>query len=149
MLLALRIVLVIVQEPGKHVLQRCVSDAPNVARGLEKRALELRRDRVPVEDHGGAEAAQDGFLFDVEIFIRSRALGIPVIEVPVQLTYEDDVTTVQQFRQLFTVIPELIHIKVLELRGAYGARGVAHPRFEEQFSEKDKTAAPVGGSRPR
>ena len=91
----------------------------------------------------------DGFLFDVEIFIRSRALGIPVIEVPVQLTYEDDVTTVQQFRQLFTVIPELIHIKVLELRGAYGARGVAHPRSEEQFSEKDKTAAPVGGSRPR
>ena len=85
----------------------------------------------------------DGFLFDVEIFIRSRALGIPVIEVPVQLTFEDDVTTVQQFRQLFTAIPELIQIKALELRGAYRNRAVAHPRTE------DKTAAPVGGSRPR
>ena len=38
-----------------------------------------------------------------------------------QLTFEDDVTTVQQFRQLFTVIPELMHIKMLEFRGAYGA----------------------------
>ena len=65
----------------------------------------------------------DGFLFDIEIFIRSRALGIPVTEVPVQLTYEDDITTVQQFRQLFTVIPELIHIKMLEMRGAYRGRG--------------------------
>ena len=42
----------------------------------------------------------DGFLFDIEIFIRSRALGIPVTEVPVQLTFEDDVTTVQQFSLL-------------------------------------------------
>ena len=45
----------------------------------------------------------DGFLFDIEIFIRSRTLGIPVTEVPVQLTYEDDITTVGQFRYLFTV----------------------------------------------
>ena len=66
----------------------------------------------------------DGFLFDVEIFIRSRTLGIPVVEVPVQLTYEDDVTTVQQFKQLFTVLPELIQIKALQLRGAYKARGL-------------------------
>jgi dolichyl-phosphate beta-glucosyltransferase len=64
----------------------------------------------------------DGFLFDIEIFVRSRALGIPVVEVPVRLTFEDDVTTVQQFRQLFTVIPELLHIKLLEMRGAYASR---------------------------
>jgi glycosyltransferase involved in cell wall biosynthesis len=61
----------------------------------------------------------DGFLFDIEIFIRSRTLGIPVVEVPVELTFEDDVTTVQQLSLLFTVIPELMHIKMLELRGAY------------------------------
>ena len=68
----------------------------------------------------------DGFLFDIEIFIRSRTLGIPVTEVPVQLTYEDDITTVGQFRVLFSVIPELIHIKLLELRGAYqGPRDAA------------------------
>jgi dolichyl-phosphate beta-glucosyltransferase len=64
----------------------------------------------------------DGFLFDIEIFVRSRALGIPVAEVPVQLTFEDDVTTVQQFRYLFKVIPDLTRIKMLEMRGAYGAR---------------------------
>lgn len=74
----------------------------------------------------------DGFLFDIEIFIRSRALGIPVEEVPVRLTYEDDVTTVQQFQVAFSVVPELVQIKMLELRGAYrsdlptaGAQGAA------------------------
>jgi dolichyl-phosphate beta-glucosyltransferase len=61
----------------------------------------------------------DGFLFDVEIFIRSKRLGIPVKDVPVHLTFEDDITTVAQFRQLFAVIPELLHIKLLEMRGAY------------------------------
>ena len=66
----------------------------------------------------------DGFLFDIEIFIRSRTLGIPVVEVPVQLTYEDDITTVGQFRFLLMVIPELIHIKMLELRGVYATREV-------------------------
>jgi dolichyl-phosphate beta-glucosyltransferase len=69
----------------------------------------------------------DGFLFDIEIFIRSRALGIPVVEVPVRLTFEDDVTTVQQFRLLFRVIPELIQIKILEMRGAYRAVSVERP----------------------
>ena len=39
-----------------------------------------------------------------------------------ELTFEDDVTTVQQFSLLLTVIPELMHIKMLELRGAYGPR---------------------------
>ena len=67
----------------------------------------------------------DGFLFDIEIFIRSRTLGIPVVEVPVQLTYEDDITTVGQFRYLLMVIPELIHIKMLELRGVYATRDVS------------------------
>jgi glycosyltransferase involved in cell wall biosynthesis len=74
----------------------------------------------------------DGFLFDIEIFIRSRRLGISVVEVPVQLTYEDDITTVGQFRHLLTVIPELIHIKMLELRGVYDTRqGTAAPAAAE------------------
>ena len=73
----------------------------------------------------------DGFLFDVEIFIRSRVLGLPVTDVPVRLTFEDDVTTVQQFRQLFVVLPELIHIKMLEWRGAYGHRDRAGDHTDE------------------
>jgi dolichyl-phosphate beta-glucosyltransferase len=75
----------------------------------------------------------DGFLFDIEIFIRSRTVGIPVTEVPVQLTYEDDITTVHQFRYLLTVIPELIHIKMLEVRGAYETRALLSvPRHDGQ-----------------
>ena len=91
----------------------------------------------------------DGFLFDIEIFIRSRTLGIPVIDVPVRLTYEDDITTVQQFRYLFTVIPELIRIKMLEIRGAYQPHGPAVVRSETQVSSADKPAASVGGTRDR
>ena len=83
----------------------------------------------------------DGFLFDIEIFIRSRTLGIPVTDVPVQLTYEDDVTTVQQFRQLFSVIPELVHIKMLELRGAYKSRERGAADEGKQTAESDKAPA--------
>ena len=61
----------------------------------------------------------DGFLFDIEIFIRSqnawhsrhRSAGA----VDIRRRYYD----VGQFRYLLTVIPELIHIKMLEIRGAY------------------------------
>jgi dolichyl-phosphate beta-glucosyltransferase len=85
----------------------------------------------------------DGFLFDIEIFIRSRRLGIPVVEVPVQLTYEDDITTVTQFRLLLTVIPQLIHIKLLELRGAYDAGDASRPVETEPVPE-ERTAPPAG-----
>ena len=91
----------------------------------------------------------DGFLFDIEIFIRSRVLGIPVVEVPVRLTYEDDVTTVQQFRYLFTVIPELIRIKMLELRGAYAPHDLGAVPGEREVPGAGEAAAPVGGTRDR
>jgi dolichyl-phosphate beta-glucosyltransferase len=86
----------------------------------------------------------DGFLFDIEIFIRSRTLGIPVAEVPVQLTYEDDITTVQQFQHLFTVIPELIHIKMLEMRGAYATRDVPTTVADGGVPTGDPSTATVG-----
>jgi dolichyl-phosphate beta-glucosyltransferase len=83
----------------------------------------------------------DGFLFDIEIFIRSRTLGIPVVEVPVQLTYEDDITTVRQFRYLLTVIPELIHIKMLELRGVYATGEVVAAPPAAEPVEQSRTRA--------
>jgi glycosyltransferase involved in cell wall biosynthesis len=61
----------------------------------------------------------DGFLFDVEIFIRARKLGIPIMDIPVHLTYGSDESTVSQFRSFFSVLPQLIRVKLLELRGAY------------------------------
>jgi hypothetical protein len=91
----------------------------------------------------------DGFLFDIEIFIRSRTLGIPVTEVPVQLTYEDDITTVQQFRYLFSVVPELIHIKMLEMRGAYGPSRRGRAPHDSRLSNPDNPAATVGSARQR
>ena len=91
----------------------------------------------------------DGFLFDIEIFVRSRALGIPVVEVPVQLTFEDDVTTVQQFRYLFKVFPELARIKMLEMRGAYrGTRGGgAQPSLPDSVSSATLNSPRSSGKR--
>ncbi len=89
----------------------------------------------------------DGFLFDVEIFIRSRRLGIPVVDVPVQLTYEDDITTVQQFQHLFGVIPELVRIKALEVRGAYEARPARRPEEGEGLANPEKPAASAAAAK--
>ena len=88
----------------------------------------------------------DGFLFDIEIFIRSQALGIPVSDVPVQLTYEDDITTVRQFRYLLTLLPELIRIKMLEMRGAYDNREVTIPHGDETASTDTRHPLPVLGN---
>lgn len=63
----------------------------------------------------------DGFLFDVEIFIRARALGISVEEIPVHLTYETDESSVQQLGEFFRIVPVLTRIKLLDVRGAYDA----------------------------
>lgn len=63
----------------------------------------------------------DGFLFDVEIFIRCRRLGIPVHEVPVHLTYDSDDSTVRQVREFLRILPDLIRIKLIDLRGGYGS----------------------------
>jgi dolichyl-phosphate beta-glucosyltransferase len=88
----------------------------------------------------------DGFLFDIEIFIRSRALGIPVSEVPVELTYEDDITTVRQFRYLFTVVPELVRIKMLQMRGAYQDRVVTIPHGDQTASADTRHPLPALGT---
>jgi hypothetical protein len=64
-------------------------------------------------------------------------------------SFEDDITIVQQFKHLRTVIPELIHIKMLEMRGAYTSRGPTPLRHDSQVSAADETAAPVEGARDR
>ncbi len=62
-----------------------------------------------------------GFLFDVEIFILAKKLGLKIREIPVQIEYTTDETTVQQFREFFKLAPQLMRIKLLEMRGAYEA----------------------------
>lgn len=66
----------------------------------------------------------NGFLFDIEIFIRAKRLSIPIVEIPVHLTYTTDESTVKQLRYFFKLLPELTRIKLLELRGAYDAPAV-------------------------
>jgi glycosyltransferase involved in cell wall biosynthesis len=74
----------------------------------------------------------DGFLFDVEMFIRAKKLGIKIVEIPVHLSYHTDESTINHFRQFFTILPQLLHIKILELKGAYST-----PVSREQPSPQD------------
>ena len=73
----------------------------------------------------------DGFLFDIEIFIRARKLGIPIEEIPVHLTYSTDETTIQHLHLFFSILPQLMRIKFLELHGAYDGSGIE--KFSSQY----------------
>lgn len=78
----------------------------------------------------------DRFLFDVEIFIRARKLGVPILDIPVHLTYNTDASTVSQLRSFISVLPELMRIKVLEFRGAYDFSRHAPPPAEGDMPEQ-------------
>jgi glycosyltransferase involved in cell wall biosynthesis len=71
----------------------------------------------------------DGFLFDIEIFIRAKRLGIPIVEIPVHLTYNTDESTVKQIRYFVRLVPELIRIKILDIYGGYSERSPENSRI--------------------
>lgn len=75
-------------------------------------------------DRSAAEAIfrkvyTNGFLFDIEIFIRAHRLGMPVVEIPVHVSYTSDESTVSHFRTFFSLVPELLRIKAMDLRRMY------------------------------
>lgn len=90
----------------------------------------------------------DGFLFDVELFICAKKLGIPIEEIPVHVTYTTDDSTVSQIRSFFSILPELIRIKLLEIRGGYdgtmpGAKGATGEKEREaDLREETERARP-------
>ena len=60
-----------------------------------------------------------------------------------RLTFEDDVSTVQQFKQFFTVIPGLMRIKLLQMRGAYSVREGGAAASEKRGAEPDSRAPSI------
>src|SRR5688572_25671581 len=67
LLLAPRVVLVIVQKPGKCPLDGRSASALDAARILDQRVLQLQRDRVPIEHHGDAQAPQHSLFLDLPV----------------------------------------------------------------------------------
>lgn len=65
---------------------------------------------------------QDGFSFDVELFLAAEALGFEVAELPVQLDNRDE-TTVHLRGQVSAVL-DLLRIRRRMRRGGYGLGGV-------------------------
>jgi hypothetical protein len=85
----------------------------------------------------------DGFLFDVEIFVRAKKLGIQAEEIPVHLTYGTDESTVKHLQQFIEVLPDLTRIKFLEVTGAYsvpvvGESGKVGDSSEEAYTHRSK-----------
>ena len=66
---------------------------------------------------------QDGFSFDVELFLAAKELGIEVVEVPVQLDSREE-TTVRLTRQVSAVL-DLLSIRRRLRRGGYAVGGGA------------------------
>jgi glycosyltransferase involved in cell wall biosynthesis len=66
-----------------------------------------------------------GFLFDIEIFIIAKELGLPVQEIAVHVTYEDDESTATQLGAFFSLLPQLGQIKQRQLKREY-----SEERFE-------------------
>lgn len=63
---------------------------------------------------------QNGFAFDVELFLAAEALGIEVAEIPVQLDRRDE-TTVRLRGQVAAVL-DLLAIRARLRRGGYAAQ---------------------------
>ena len=60
---------------------------------------------------------QDGFAFDVEIFLAAAALGIDVVEIPVELDSRDETTV--RLRGEVAAVMDLMRIRAHLRRGGY------------------------------
>jgi len=85
-----------------------------------------------------------GFLFDIEIFIIAKELGLPVQEIAVHVTYEDDESTAAQLGEFFTLLPQLGQIKLRQLRHEYSEvrSGLAGARHLGEKVDKVGTTSP-------
>ena len=62
----------------------------------------------------------DGFAFDVELFVIARGLGLPVVDVPVDVS-NSDASTVNVGADALTMVADLLRIRRRERAGAYAA----------------------------
>lgn len=61
----------------------------------------------------------DGFAFDVELFVVARRLGLPVHEVPVEVSNSED-STVRVSSAALQMVRDVLTIRRLDRSGAYG-----------------------------
>jgi glycosyltransferase involved in cell wall biosynthesis len=64
------------------------------------------------------------FVFDVEIFILAKNLNKTVKEIPVQLTYFSQRSTLNILKYSLKAISEVLSIKFYQIRGRYSKRSV-------------------------
>lgn len=61
----------------------------------------------------------DRFAFDVELIFAARKAGYRIVELPVQLNYTSEMTTVRVLRDTPLVLRDLFRIKLADWRDRY------------------------------
>lgn len=105
----------------RHLIGRAFNLVVRLLFGVTTRDTQsgLKGFHAPAARRIFARVFTNRFLFDIEIFIRARVLGIPVCEIPVHVTYRDDDSTVRQAVEFLRLLPELLAIKAAQLTGRY------------------------------
>lgn len=105
----------------RHLIGRAFNLVVRTLFGVRTRDTQsgLKGFHAPAARRIFARVFTNRFLFDIEIFIRARVLGIPVCEIPVHVTYRDDDSTVRQAAEFVRLLPELLAIKLAQATGRY------------------------------
>jgi dolichyl-phosphate beta-glucosyltransferase len=106
---------------ARHLLGRTMLRAVNLLFGLAVSDTQcgFKVCRQSVARYLASRLSIDRFAFDVELIFAARKAGFQIVEIPVQLNYTGEMTTVRVLRDAPLVLRDLLHIKLADWQGRY------------------------------
>lgn len=106
---------------ARHLLGRAMLRAVNLLFELAVSDTQcgFKVCRQSVARYLASRLSIDRFAFDVELIFAARKAGFQIVEIPVQLNYTGEMTTVRVLRDAPLVLRDLFHIKLADWRGRY------------------------------
>lgn len=105
----------------RHLIGRTLLNVVNVLLGLEVSDTQcgIKGCRKVAAKHVVTRLTIDRFLFDVELICVVRRSGFRITEMPVELDYMGEATTVKVMRSAVAVSKDLLRIKLRDIQGKY------------------------------
>lgn len=105
----------------RHLIGRTLLTTVNFLFGLEVSDTQcgLKGCRKIAAKHVAPRLTIDRFLFDVELICVVRRSGFRITEVPVELDYTGEATTVKVMHNIVAVLKDLLRIKLRDVQGKY------------------------------
>jgi dolichyl-phosphate beta-glucosyltransferase len=106
---------------ARHLLGRTMLRAVNLIFGLAVSDTQcgFKVCRQAVARYLASRLSIDRFAFDVELIFAARKAGYQIVEIPVQLNYTGEMTTVRVLRDAPVVLRDLFRIKLAHWQGRY------------------------------